>query len=183
MSDASQKFEEKKFVALLTYAANKLADDPSTGLTKLYKVSYLADFAHYRGYGASITGAQYVHNHHGPTAKQTAPILRKLESGDVIDIQETLYLGMPQKKVVVHNSVDTSSLSTEELKTIDEVIELVRGRTATEISEMTHRELGWKLTEPGEEIPYFATYLGEGNTEPTPAMREFADQLRDEILS
>ena len=48
---------------------------------------------------------------------------------------------------------------TEEIETVDEVIEALWERTASEVSQASHRLMGWKCARDDEEIPYHAIFL------------------------
>lgn len=51
----------------------------------------------------------------------------------------------------------SSSLTEEERQLIDETVEFVIGKTAKEISELSHK-LAWQLARMGEELPYFTVF-------------------------
>jgi len=54
---------------------------------------------------------------------------------------------------------DLEAFSNDELKVVDQVIKWLWGKTAKEVSELSHEEMGWKVVEEGEDIPYSAALL------------------------
>ncbi len=48
----------------------------------------------------------------------------------------------------------------EERQTIDDVLDQFDGLTAGQVSDLSHEEPGWQLTELGETIPYPTATLG-----------------------
>ncbi|MDZ7674543.1 MAG: hypothetical protein U5K30_05690 [Acidimicrobiales bacterium] len=47
----------------------------------------------------------------------------------------------------------------DELATVDDVLVQLGGLTAAQVSELSHQEPGWQLTEDGEIIPYSTAFL------------------------
>jgi hypothetical protein len=61
---------------------------------------------------------------------------------------------------------------------VDEIIEVMRERSATEVSELSHREAGWQLVSEGDSIPYeLAFVLGPSEAEITPTIRAEGERL------
>lgn len=64
---------------LITYIVTELSDaEVSFGKTKLVKLLYLADVAHYRSYRAQLTGLSWVFHHYGPYAFEIDSALKGL---------------------------------------------------------------------------------------------------------
>jgi hypothetical protein len=47
----------------------------------------------------------------------------------------------------------------EELQLVDDVIDRLRGCTAAEISDLSHRDAGWQLVDDGDTIPYELAFV------------------------
>ena len=47
----------------------------------------------------------------------------------------------------------------EELESIEDVLIQLAGMTGTQVSELSHQEPGWRLTEVGETIPFSTAFL------------------------
>ena len=147
-------YDEYKLTELIVYVADRLSDDRAGGSTKLNKVLFFADFTHVRRHGAPITGAEYQHLPHGPAPRKLVPLRKRLvESGDA-ELVEEEFLGRPQHRLVMHRRADTSAFSSEEIDTIDRVLDDLAGLTGTQVSALSHEEAAWRHTGDGETIPY-----------------------------
>lgn len=152
-------YDESKLAELMLYVADKLRDDRSGGATKLNKVMFFAEFAYVRRYGHPITGAEYQKLEWGPAPRRLVPVRDGLVAGGRALIEERFYLGYQQRRLVPKGSVEPQLLSQDEVDSIDEVIEDLRGLTARQVSELSHDEEGWRMVDDGETIPYEAAVL------------------------
>lgn len=153
------EYDERKLAELMLYVADKLRDDRAGGATKLNKVMFFAEFAHMRRYGQPISGAEYQKLEWGPAPRRLVPVRDRLvESGEAL-IEERFYLGYLQHRLVPKEQVRPQLLSPEEIETVDDVIEDLRGLTARQVSDLSHDEEGWRMVSDGETIPYEAAVL------------------------
>lgn len=143
-----------KLQELILHFARKSEGDSSFGAVKLNKLLFYADFAFFRSHGRSITGESYVKRAQGPCPANIVKALKGLEAAKRAATQSTTYFGRPQKKTVALVDADLSSFNGNEIAIVDEVLEWLRDKNASEVSEMSHRELGWELAKDGEVIPY-----------------------------
>lgn len=150
---------EEKFAELILYLAKRSEDDPWFGAVKLHKLLYYSEFRAYRERGKAITGQPFQNLEHGPAAKRLLPIQGKLvEQGDArVDPMPTT-AGM-QKRLVALREPDLSLFDPDELRIIDQVLADLRGMNATEVSELSHVEPGWLVTQEREPIPYHFALL------------------------
>ncbi len=154
-----QQYDERKFRELLVLVSGRLTGDDAGGATKLNKVLYFADFAHVRRTGQSITGAAYQKLPNGPAPRRLLPVRNALvESGDAA-LEEHDFLGYKQHRLVPTRDADISVFDIEELQTIDDVFSDLEGMNGREVSDLSHEEAGWRLTEEGETIPYTAALI------------------------
>lgn len=148
------RINPRRFKDLILYISERLADDSTFGSTKLNKVLWFSDFEAYRSLGEPITGAQYMKNLYGPTAREFVPLLNELLRDDQVEIAKRVIAGHPQDVTSSKVSVDLD-LSEAELQILDSVIEDLRGKTAGEVSDLSHEQSpGWQLTDYQETIPY-----------------------------
>lgn len=169
MIEVGQTFDESlaqgdqspRLRELILYIADKCRHEPSFGKTSLNKILYFADFMHFAGSGESITGVRYVRRQMGPVPEWHAlrVAFDELQSGGRLDIADVDYFGWPQKKPVALGKPDVSCFSEKQLNLVDRVAELVCKFSATEISDITHEDLGWKFAVDGEVIPYETVWL------------------------
>lgn len=142
----------------MLYVADKSADDEMFGATKLNKILYFSDFLYYQKTGESITGANYMKLEFGPVPRRLLPIKNGLIArGDAIDF-EGQYRGKTQKRLLAKRAPDLSRFTAEQIAWVDEVINALRSRNATNVSNMSH-DLRWDMCGMEQQIPYQASYI------------------------
>jgi len=151
--------DEAKFKELVLYIVTRGADDPAMGATKLNKVLYYSDFLAYAEFGRPITGATYQRLQNGPAPRQLLPIRDQLvETGDAVLVSVPAPKG-PQDRLYARRSPDLSLFTATEISLVDAVMERLRYYDASHVSALSHREIGWRLTAPGETIPYSTVFI------------------------
>lgn len=153
-------FSTTKFKELILYIAQKQQDDQTFGRVKLAKLLFFADFEAYGRLGEAISGASYQKLEQGPAARQYKPVSYEMY-GDG-DIREEVgdSFGHTQMKLVPLREARVSVFTDEELAIIDQIVEEHRGMSAAEISEKSHRLMGWRVARLHERIPYEAVFIG-----------------------
>jgi hypothetical protein len=155
-------FDGRRLKELMLYVSERLFDDPSFGAVKLNKVLYFSDFIAYSSLGHSITGATYQKLKNGPAARQLLPAQHELQTEHAAELVESAYFGgFTQKRLIPQRKAELSSFSADEIALVDEVIEDLRGRSASEVSDLSHRAVGWQIAEIGEDIPYETALLSD----------------------
>lgn len=152
-------YDEKKFTELVLYVADRLQADRAGGATKLNKALFFAEFTHLRRHHAVISGCEFQRLPHGPAPRQLVPVRRVLTEPGAARLVDEDFLGRPQHRLVPLRNADVGVFSQEEVQTIDDVIAELSGLTGTQVSELSHQEPGWQLTEVGESIPFSAAFL------------------------
>jgi len=143
-----------KLAELILYIARISEGDDTFGSTKLNKILFMADFEAYRKLGSPITGAEYQSLPHGPAPRRLMPVMEKLcESGSAAVRIEQRF-GYEQKRPIALREPDLSLFSADEIALVDRIVRLLWGFTARDVSELSHRFIGWQLAEQGEIIPY-----------------------------
>jgi len=140
-------FSPDKMAAVVSYFA---ANAASLYKTKLNKLLFYADFIHYYTYGTSISGSRYVHLPYGPVPDGYEDTLEALQHYGVIDISE-------KNSAELIASGDNSAvdfLTSEEQKTVSWVMKTYGDMSASQLTEISHRERAYKNTRSGEEIAY-----------------------------
>jgi hypothetical protein len=153
-------YDEGKLRELLLYIAEQLQTDRAGGATKLNKVIFFAEFTHVRRHGVAISGCRFQKLPYGPAPHRLIPVRNQLVANGDAELIAEDFLGRPQHRVVPRRPADTSVFSAEELVTIDAVLEQLAGMTAAQVSDLSHEEPGWRLTEEGATIPYATALLG-----------------------
>ena len=150
------EFQEDKFRELILYIALRSESDRKFGAVKLNKILFYSDFNAYRESGQPITGADYQHIGEGPAPRNFLPIRRRMLAADEIKIESRPYMTKFQKRIVAKRPPDLSKFTTDEIRIVDEVISEFWELNATEVTDLSHEEYGWRLTDDGESIPYTA---------------------------
>jgi len=92
---ARNRGNEDKLAELLLYVADRVRDDPTGGSTKVNKILFFAEFAHYRSHLTPITGAPYQKLPRGPAPRRLVPIRDHLVETGQAEIVHDEYLGYP----------------------------------------------------------------------------------------
>lgn len=166
-------FDRSKFRELVLYIAQESEDDPRFGATKLNKILYFSDFEAFGILGEPITGATYQRLERGPAPREILPVLRELDGEGAVDRLERRYFNLRQKRIVARQAPDLSLFDEREIEIVDNVIAELRYLNASQVSVLSHLEIGWQLASEHESIPYAAAYISD--RKPTP--RELATHI------
>jgi len=138
---------------------SRLQDDQAGGATKLNKVLFFVEFTHLRRHHRVVSGCEFQKLPHGPAPRQLLPVRHRLIESGAADLIEEDFLGRPQHRLVPRRPADLTLFAADELQTIEDVLAQLAGMTATQVSELSHQEPGWRLTEIGETIPFSTAFL------------------------
>jgi hypothetical protein len=128
--------------------------------TKLNKLLFYADFKHYKEYAISITGARYAHIPFGPAPDNYEIYYGALSSQKAIEFMEEIYPAKRGGEPVVGEIIkaakkpDLSLFAASELRVMASVQEDFERYNAREITDFSHKEVGYQETEDGGTISY-----------------------------
>jgi uncharacterized phage-associated protein len=148
-------FDKTKFMATVHYICAQCKPD-ELGNVKLHKILYFADMIKFAGSGEPLTGADYIKQQFGPTARHLSATLDRLAAEKKLHLETVEYFGFQKKQYVSLVAPDTSKLSNFDAQLLNEVIEFVIGRSAKEISALSHN-VAWETARMGQRIPYAAS--------------------------
>lgn len=151
------------------------------GNVKLHKALYFADMLHFIDEGRPLTGVDYLKQKFGPVARHLTAALAELEAEGRLQITDQDYFGLVKKNYVPREQYTRVHLSDHEESLLREMADFVRGRSAKEISELSHNA-AWEAAELGEVIPYF-TALRLIPTEVNDQDRQWADESAREYAA
>jgi hypothetical protein len=172
--------DEGKLAELILYVAEKLLDDAPGGATKLNKILFFAEFSHMRVHGVPISGAPYQKLSQGPAPRRLVPIRDRLFDEGAAELRIDDYFGRPLHRIVPQRPPNLRLFSRDELRIVDQVITAVWGKTAAEVSEMSHGEMGWKMVDEGEDIPLSSAFLAKRSVA-TDSIREHGRELAEKL--
>jgi hypothetical protein len=156
---SSTRFNRDKFKELVLYVSGKCESDPSFGATKLAKILYYCDFIAYVELGKPITGAKYQRLAHGPVPNSLLPVRKEMEEEKELFLRETSRYGYRQVRPIALRRADLKEFTGEEIALVDAVIDALWELDAREVSELSHKDLGWQLAKEGEHIPYETAFI------------------------
>ncbi|WP_419918922.1 Panacea domain-containing protein [Candidatus Poriferisocius sp.] len=152
-------YNANKFVEMVLHVADLLKEDRYGGATKLNKVLFFVEFEHLRRHHQVISGCEFQKLPHGPAPRQLKPVRDQLiESGEAKLVQEE-FLDKTLDRLIPLRSANLALFSKDEMQTISEVVDSLKGITTAGVSELSHQEPGWQLAEEGETIPYSAAFF------------------------
>lgn len=163
-----------KLREVLLYILEKVGAKPNVGETVLYKLLYFIDFDYYEKHGTSITGLTYMRNHYGPTPTQSfSTVVVAMQKNRELDIVETPYFSHKQRKYLPIERATLSHITGQELEHINDELLRLADKSATELSELSHKDTPWLASKDKEVIDY---QLAMYRTDAT-SVREYEDEL------
>lgn len=148
------KLQVNKFKNILLYILEKCSGKPNVGETVLYKLLYFSDFNYYELYEEHLTGARYRKLPYGPVPQKIETIIKQMIDARQLQRIKTEYFGLPQTRYLPLIKADLAEIKANEKEVVDRVIEQMSDWSAAMISEYSHKDLPWEVTDEGQEISY-----------------------------
>lgn len=161
-----------KFKEVLLYILNKVGSKPNIGETVLYKLLYFIDFNFYEKYEEQLIGATYIKNNYGPTPAEFKKIVEQMDGKELIKVKDK-YFGYLQTKYLPLREPDLSVLKGNEIEVIDDVLSKLSHMSDIEISNYSHNDVPWQVTEKGDAISYESVFYRNREY----SVRNYADRL------
>jgi uncharacterized phage-associated protein len=155
-------FDPKKFDELIVYIARRLGPEAALGRVKLAKLLMQSDFGAYERTRRPITGATYEKWELGHLPRELLLAQRDLETDGSISVETVDYYGKKLQQITAHRDPDLSEFDEDELASIEVALDRYGHESARHLSDLSHLELGWRLAEIREVIPYNTVFLGAG---------------------
>lgn len=123
--------------------------------TKLNKLLFYADFAHFKKYEVSITGVRYVRLSYGPVPENFGLFYDLLFKLGEINIEEVIFSAdVAGERFTTVQEPELARFNDDELATITYVKEHFKNASSKEIVELSHRERGYIETQDKGYISY-----------------------------
>lgn len=161
MTDAPT-FKSEKFRELILYIAKRLGPEAALGKVKLAKLLMASDFGAFERLGESITGATYEKWPQGHLPRELLLAQRDLEAESAIKIEAEDYYGKQLQRITAQRDPDMHEFTEDEIAVIERALRVFGFESASHLSELSHMELGWRLADMKELIPYQTVFLGAG---------------------
>lgn len=150
-------FDFEKFSAMVLFFANK---SERLLKTKLLKLLNYSDMVFFKENGISISGAKYVHLPYGPVPQNFDLLFGTMSATHVAHIEVEYEGGYENHEVIPECEVPKNVLSEKELEVLERVYNKFKNYGSVEISNYSHNEKGYTMTNQGEVIPYsYAKYI------------------------
>ncbi len=153
MPGSTVQFDREKFKEAVLFLASYCPPE-ELGNVKLHKMLYFADMITFLEEGRPLTGVDYLKQKFGPTARHLTSAVDELAKEGRLLVREAEYHGFFKKDYVTVTPFTSARLSEAEMVLLQDVADFVRGKTARQISEISHNA-AWEAAELGEIIPYF----------------------------
>lgn len=150
-----------KFKNVLLYILERCAGKPNVGETVFYKLLYFSDFNYYELYEEHLTGAKYRKLPYGPVPQKLDTIINQMMKSGQIQRIKTKYFDKIQTRYIPLAKADLTELRASEKDVIDKVIEQMSDWSAAVISNYSHKDLPWEVTDEGKEIKYNLAFYRE----------------------
>ncbi len=124
------------------------------GQVKLNKILFNIDFKSFAERGESVSGEDYQAQPLGSTLKRMLPILRELKQEGALAIKRVPVGDYVEERPEALRPADLGLFSADEIALIESEVEAAKLMTGTDMSEVSHEFLGWKVAAMGETIPY-----------------------------
>lgn len=159
---------------LMLYIAERSADDPKFGATKLNKILYWSDFIAFGKRGQAITGAEYMKLDHGPVPRMLVPLKNEMIDENDADEISMMFHGYKQTRLVAKREPNLGGFTADQIAIVDFVIEALKSKNASQVSEMSHT-LAWEIAGHKGTIPYQSVFLSDDGV--TDGDREWANGI------
>jgi hypothetical protein len=159
---ADAAFNRCKLEELIVYIAKRLGPEAALGRVKLAKLLMKSDFRAFARLGQPITGATYEKWEHGHLPRELLLAQRDLEAQGAIATEAVDYYGKRLQHITARRDPDLTGFSEDELAIIEGALRDFGHESASYLSGMAHREIGWRMVEWKEVIPYNTVFLGTG---------------------
>jgi len=164
------KYSYAKLQELALYITARSEADPQFASVRLAKSLFWSDFGRFRATGEAITGARYIRMDFGPAPNGFSDLLKNLEGGKFIRMENR----GKQKRPVALREPDLDLFTRDELAVVDGVIAEQWGKSADQVSDESHKFIGWQIAHPLERIPYGMIWFTNPAPEPTKSERQRA---------
>lgn len=146
----------EKVENIISYIASKVKN---LTITSLNKYLWYIDMLSFNKRAVAITGLTYQNQKFGPTI-----VYKKYDELSLLDDkyqrEDIETENGNTTKIISNENFNLDKINDSEKEIIDTIIKLLKNKKVTDISEMSHREDGWKKTKRLEKISFeYATNL------------------------
>ena len=148
----------EKLKEMILYISEKCKNHGVFGVTKLNKILWFSDALAFKYLGKPITGTPYIRKDYGPVPKYIKEVREELVQKRDLAIQKEQFFNRIQERPIHLRRADVHLFSADQLRMVDDVIEILEDASAAEVSELSHEKV-WELLEDEEPMPYEALFI------------------------
>lgn len=158
----------EKLRELMLYLALKCESDPWFGAVKLNKLLFAIDFSAYAAWQRPITEAEYIAMELGPVPRQLPTLRADMTQRGEAAVRWSSLFGVtnPQERFVALREPNLQVFTGPEIALIDAVVASMTSYNGRELTEWSHRLVGWQVAKKGDVIPYESALIS--SEPPTP---------------
>ena len=144
---------------LVLYISERCFEDPAFGAIKLAKILYFSDFRSFARYGQSVTLAEYMSLPQGPVPQRLLYVRQQLEAEHKLFIHRSQFRGLEQHRPIAQREANLDAFAVQDISLVDAVITEHWGKTATEMSALSHDRI-WQIAgTQGRKVPKEAVFI------------------------
>lgn len=151
-------FDKNKFKQVLLYILEKCGAKPNVGETVLYKLLYFIDFNYYELFEKPLMGESYRRIKYGPAPCHFNMVVDEMIAAGEIKKVSADYYGRRQKKYLPLIFPDLSLITAREKQVIDTVLDNLSSKEAATLTNYSHEDMPWKMTQDKEIIDYESVF-------------------------
>lgn len=152
------------FKEVLLHVLNKVGGQHNVGQTVIYKLLYFIDFDYYEKYEKQLIGAKYIHNHYGPTPVAFSQVIDEMKKSEEIEEVISKYYQYEQRKYLPLREPNLSLIDGNAVQHINEVLNKLGNKTASELTDLSHKDIPWITAQHGEFLDYEAVFYRTSET-------------------
>lgn len=139
-----------KFCAMTSYLSGKAQPFK----VKMCKLLFYADFSHFKRFGHSISGARYIAIEMGPVPNNFDGLFNEARRRGAVRIAYSQNQNWDRvgEQFLLGERADWSSLSEDELSTLDMVLHRFSKLSTAELIDISHEEKGWQECKAGKGV-------------------------------
>jgi len=147
-----KEFDLGKMKNMILYITQSLDGE---FITKINKLLWYMDFLYFKEFSVSISGSPYVHLPYGPIPSDYDLIVGVMIKEKLLEKEEIQFEeGIVGENLKALSSYDKNSLSENELRIMNFVIDYFKDFSCGKISEYSHKEKPYRNTAENEKISY-----------------------------
>lgn len=142
--------DSPKYKNLILYLAQKIGAQPNVGETVFYKLLYFTETLSLARNNKVIVGEKFYKMQYGPVPASFKPITEEMISANELDKVQGKYFTYMQTKYLPR--IVSTGLADNEVEIVNEIVERLGSKTATELSDLSHKDAPWIETADGDVI-------------------------------